>query len=115
MAVSFLSWLYTVVVLREVHGCSRALFWTPCPDIFLLRQYKEVNKAQDDEHSPVRNDLDHQAGPAKKRPRVEQGPTAPYAWIYPSTENFEQQKDELCLLPGANIFRPINDPVATSK
>jgi len=115
MAVSFLSWLYTVVVLREVHGCSRALFWTPCPDIFLLRQYKEVNKAQDDEHSPVRNDLDHPAGPAKKRPRVEQGPTAPYAWIYPSTENFEQQKDELCLLPGANIFRPISDPAANSK
>jgi hypothetical protein len=41
-----ITWLYGVVVLRDVLGCTRQLAWTCCPDIFLLRQYREFNKNQ---------------------------------------------------------------------
>ena len=40
------SWLYGVAVLREMMGCTRHLVWTLCPNIFLLRQYREFNRAQ---------------------------------------------------------------------
>ena len=40
------SWAYGVAVLREMMGCTRHLVWTLCPNIFLLRQYREFHQAQ---------------------------------------------------------------------
>ena len=42
----FASWAYGVAVLREMMGCTRHLVWTLCPNIFLLRQYREFHQAQ---------------------------------------------------------------------
>ena len=39
-----LRWVLGLVLLRDVHGCTRELFWTPCPGMFLLKQYREFNR-----------------------------------------------------------------------
>jgi hypothetical protein len=43
---TFITWLYGVAVLRDVLGCTRQLFWTFCPDVFMLRQFREFNREQ---------------------------------------------------------------------
>jgi hypothetical protein len=42
-------WIYSLVVFKEVHGCTRQLCWTPCPGTFLLKQYRAYNKQPDPE------------------------------------------------------------------
>ena len=46
IVTNILSWLYGVAVLKEMMGCTRHLVWTLCPNIFLLRQYRQFNRAQ---------------------------------------------------------------------
>jgi hypothetical protein len=42
-------WLYSVAVLKEVVGWSRNLAWTLCPNLFMLRQYRQYNRQRPDD------------------------------------------------------------------
>ena len=44
LVTTVVAWFYGVAVLREVVGWSRRLAWTLCPNIFLLRQFREYNR-----------------------------------------------------------------------
>jgi hypothetical protein len=35
---------YTLVVFKDVHGCTKQLCWFPCPGMFLLNQYRALNR-----------------------------------------------------------------------
>ena len=57
---SLLSICYSIFVFKDLHGCTRQMLWTPCPEAFLLKQYKQYNRArkEDDKvvsHEPSRS------------------------------------------------------------
>jgi len=35
----FLSFIYRLIILKDVHGWSKELCWAPCADLFLMRNY----------------------------------------------------------------------------
>jgi hypothetical protein len=86
IGATILAWVYSLVVLRDVHGCGRALWWIPCPQMFLLRQYRVVNRGRKRPRPPVPpmrlgNEEDNDSGYEATAPHLEGGtlypPTAP--------------------------------------
>ena len=71
--------VYSVTVLKEVLGCTRRLFWTFCPNIFMLRQYRAYNRNDPEAPEPSApvpdNTLSTTISPVSEQPTV--GPAKP--------------------------------------
>jgi len=44
LILKFVGWLYSIFILRSVHGCSPGMCWSIFPSLLLLRQYRSVKK-----------------------------------------------------------------------
>jgi len=65
---NLVSWAYGLVMLRQTLGWTRNLVWTFCPNIFLLRQYREYNRSGPDaEDKPSAPPYTQEVGTRAKR------------------------------------------------
>jgi hypothetical protein len=115
---SLIQWIYGAVIIRDIYGCSKQLFWVPCFKMLLLRQhrrnYRQYNETRDlfrasrDETSGTQyEDLEAKRGlPAKEEPTSSVATAPPRSSLYPEVPRRGQQWVPLKLLPGQTNVKP---------
>jgi hypothetical protein len=54
--MTILQWAYNLIILRDVHGCTRQLLWIPCAGLLLMRKYRADYGDQKAGYRPASSD-----------------------------------------------------------
>ena len=49
-------WIYSFLVLKEAHGCTKLLWWVPCSGAYLMKLYRD-NKRKEEKVDEVKYDV----------------------------------------------------------
>ena len=41
-------WVYSFIVLKETHGCTKLLWWVPCSEAYLMKLYRDAQRRGED-------------------------------------------------------------------
>ena len=88
LALKVIEWGYSLFVLRDIHGCSKALCWIPFISMFLIKAYKKSDFASEERLRRHKKQIDRVAKKVARRGYAHVTPTD-YLVINPEAKPLE--------------------------